>query len=151
MLGHVLFVLDIEAKWLQHKRLLLWRFYLGMLHLLRRPWVAWAWACVLYFWTFTIDAVCLSKNSVFCCKTARTAWPNSPLSCCSWSILVAYVFRSLALIVSQFWGSCSSSGRSTCQLCSEVFVFSQFYNVHCGWSIHLSSVLNSYFGSHPPC
>ena len=62
---------------------------------------------------------------------------------CNWSIRVASVFRSFALVCLPVFWSFARTGRSTCHLCSAVltFVCQFFYIARCGWSNHVSSVL----------
>ena len=94
---------------------------------------------------------------------------------CNWSIRVASVFHRFALVCPSFWNvgpdwsihvslvlcsfdvclpvflHCSLwlvESRAICAL--QFSVLSQFYIVHGDWFIHVSSVLNRYFGSHPP-
>ena len=93
---------------------------------------------------------------------------------CGWSSHVACVFLSFALLcLSGFWEgairllvhvspllrslvyfqsfyNAHCAGQFTCQPLSAVLLFPSFCICHGDWFIHMSSVLNSYCGSHPP-
>ena len=69
---------------------------------------------------------------------------------CDWSIRVASVFRGFALVCLPGCGTFARTDRSMCHLCSVVLTYLVIYTVHVDWFIHVSSVLDSYFGSHPP-